>query len=133
MHVQSGSKVLSSQRLNHIIDSFAPALYTHLSDEICTICSLANLIPKINIIQLWRDGGKDRQDMNARLANELLFMLNHDAIFEDASWANFPPVSVTVRDPLLHGADWKDLGWRKFASCDVDGRPKELYALQATG
>ncbi len=64
--------------------------------------------------------------MSARLANELLFMLNHDVTFEDASWANFPPMSVTIRDQILHGADWKDHGWRKFASCDMMGVRKSF-------
>jgi hypothetical protein len=56
------------------------------------------------------------------------FFLNLDRTFEDGLWEHWPPIPGLVRWTLIRVVAWKHAGWWRFASCDYNGMPKELYA-----
>lgn len=54
--------------------------------------------------------------------------LNFDRTFEEGMWVDWPPMPAVIRTGLTRvGSSWH-WGWWKFASCDVNGVPKALYA-----
>ena len=58
------------------------------------------------------------------------FLLNLDAGYEEAMWANWPPMPAPIKWGMVNLVGAWYGGWWKFASCGADSRPRELYALQ---
>lgn len=58
------------------------------------------------------------------------FLINVDRTAEGGMWHNWPPMPAPVRWGLVNLAGAAHGGWWRFGSCDADGRPRELYALQ---
>jgi hypothetical protein len=52
-----------------------------------------------------------------------------DATYEDGMWAAWPPMPALVRWGWVNVAGNVYWGWWKFASCDGDGKPLDLFAL----
>ncbi|KJZ76998.1 hypothetical protein HIM_03319 [Hirsutella minnesotensis 3608] len=57
------------------------------------------------------------------------FLLNADRTAEKGMWSNWPPMPRPIRWAMvnlvgaIHGGRWR------FASCDANGQPRQLYAL----
>lgn len=60
------------------------------------------------------------------------FLLNTDLSpgFEDGLWSRWPPIPAPIKWGLVNVAGWFKAGYWRFASCDAQGMPRELYALQ---
>lgn len=59
-------------------------------------------------------------------------LLNHDCYqFEGGLWYDWPPVWMVTRWLHLNHAAWLGSGTWRFASCDTEGYPRELYAFQS--
>ncbi|KAK4200241.1 hypothetical protein QBC40DRAFT_226238 [Triangularia verruculosa] len=59
------------------------------------------------------------------------FLLNLDRTVEDGMWANWPPMPAPIKWGLINIAGAFHSGWWKFASCDSNGQPQELWAYRA--
>ena len=60
-----------------------------------------------------------------------LFLMNLDKTVEEGMWANWPPMPEPIRWGLVNLAGAVHYGWWKFASCDSNGKPQELWAYRA--
>lgn len=119
----------SGTHLRKLIDAFAPALLQHLSDEIPSLLSLRKYGSSLPILEITSREGRAASSHLAKTGPIVFFMLNLDVTFEDGLWSKFPPIPGPVRWALVRAlASWNRSWWR-FASCDCDGRPKELFAL----
>jgi hypothetical protein len=120
----------SGTKLNSIIDSFAPALLSHLKEEIPTILSLSRFGDKIPLLKLSEVEMRKASDKIPKQEGLPFFMLNLDRTFENGMWEFWPPIPAPIRWMLIRTVARKHKGWWRFASCDVDGYPKELYATE---
>lgn len=57
------------------------------------------------------------------------FLLNLDRTAEGGKWASWPPMPAPVKWGMLNIAGAWHGSWWKFASCDAQGLPRQLYAL----
>ena len=121
----------SSDKLNSIIDSFAPALMTHLTAEIPTILSLSRFGSKIPLLKLSEVEMRKASDEIPKTEGLPFFMMNLDRTFEDGHWEFWPPIPSAIRWALIRLTARKHAGWWRFASCDYDGYPKKLYAMKS--
>ncbi|KAL3959670.1 hypothetical protein ACCO45_004787 [Purpureocillium lilacinum] len=59
----------------------------------------------------------------------MFFLFNLDRGYEGGLWSDWPEVPAALRWALTRTLGGWHSGWWRFASCDADGRPRELYAL----
>ncbi|KAM0547789.1 hypothetical protein ACHAPJ_010250 [Fusarium lateritium] len=128
----------SSTTLLQIMDSFQHEFEHHFHHEIPTIVSFASHpnAPRENTaeatvaeskLQAW---GK-KSVVKAGVTDVAPFFLyNLDRTFEGGQWASWPPIPPLVKFVLINVAGAWHGRWWKFASCDVQGSPQELYALR---
>lgn len=117
----------SGTHLNELIDQFAPGLMMHLTDEISLILSLSRYGDKVKILPA----------MNAmrtavplsRTEGTIFFLRNLDRGFEDGLWQHWPPIPPPIKWIVMQTFGRWNGRWWKFASCDENGKLKELYAL----
>lgn len=121
------SKFLPTKLLS-IIDKFAPALMAHLAEEIPTILSLSRFGSKVPLLKLSEVEMRKASDKIPKTEGLPIFMLNLDRTFENGMWESWPPIPAAIRWALIRVIARKHAGWWRFASCDYDGYPKELYA-----
>lgn len=57
----------------------------------------------------------------------MLFLFNLDRDIEEGIWKDWPEMPGPIRWLLPRAAGGWHGGWWKFASCDANGRRKELY------
>ncbi|KAK2594274.1 hypothetical protein QQS21_008053 [Conoideocrella luteorostrata] len=130
---------LSPSALLAIMDSFRDDLENHLHHEVQVMNAMSS-----------HRNVPARESLKEAVASDMLkawgkntvtkagygdvlpfFLLNTDRTFEDGAWVKWPKMPEPVRWSMAnlvgmwHGPRWK------FASCDVLGRPRELYALTA--
>jgi len=121
---------LSPPHLIVLLDAIAPSLSTHLHSEIAVIASLSSFgsFPAAEpVLEAWGRNSVIR----AGIFDVVPFIfLNIDSTFEDGVWKDWPPVPGPVRWLLVRGSKAWNGEWWKFASCDADGKPRELYALR---
>lgn len=120
------------QDFRDLIESFAPALYQHLSDEIPTILALSD-IPNDVLKPLWR---KAEQHINDVGSMDEMFPLAFGCI--DRGFENgrhkFPPVPSVVNLVVKYWFARRHSSVWRFNPCDMWGRPRPLHFLpsQAT-
>lgn len=56
------------------------------------------------------------------------FFLNLDITFEEGLYKDWPPIPGVARWVVMNCFTVWNQGFWKFASCDIGGRPRELYA-----
>ncbi|KAM5344047.1 hypothetical protein ACJ41O_012584 [Fusarium nematophilum] len=128
---------LSSERMLELMAAFQQPFEDHFRSEINTIAALASHPNSPMHGSKESAAAKARFDQWGRssvlaggvtdVAIFLLFNLDRD--FEDGLWKNWPDVPGPVRWVGLKVVGKWHGGWWKFASCDADGKQKELYAL----
>ncbi|KAF7560089.1 hypothetical protein G7046_g4069 [Stylonectria norvegica] len=129
---------LSAVELIRIMDSFKPAFENHFHSEIATIAALAGhrSVPAdgtpeatlaSNTFKTW---GKATVTKAGMLDVVPFFLLNLDRTAEGGLWANWPPMPAPVKWGMVNLAGSWYGSWWKFASCDAQGLPQELYALR---
>lgn len=128
----------SGAELLRIMDSFREPFEHHFHHEIPIIAAMASH-PKAPaegspeaaaasaIFKAW---GKKTVTKAGTLDVVPFFLLNLDATAEGGLWKNWPPMPAPIRWGLVNLAGSWYGAWWKFASCDGQGRPRELYALQ---
>ena len=130
LETKSNPATFSGSRLCEIIDSFAPILLTHLSEEIPSLLSLSKFGDAIAIEEIAEKEGKAAVVSSAKTAGLAFFFLNCDATFEGGKWAAFPPLPGPIRWVFTHICTWPNRAYWKFASCDYSGNPQDLYAVE---
>jgi hypothetical protein len=118
----------SGKRLLKLIDDFAPALQTHLSDEIPTLLALRKYGSKLPLLEILSSARGDSS--LAKTGPIMFFFHNLDLTFEDGLWSNWPPIPRPVRWGLVRVFGWFRSPLWKFASCDCNGQPQKLYAVK---
>ncbi|THW20385.1 hypothetical protein D6C85_10078 [Aureobasidium pullulans] len=128
-------------KLVTIMDTFRKPFAHHFHHEISTIASFATLssAPLVDspeaeaaavIFKAW---GK-KTLTKAGMTDVVPFaLLNLDRTFEEGMWAAWPPMPGPVRWMMVNMFGSWNWAWWKFASCDAQGNPRPLYALQAQG
>lgn len=127
----------SGEELRRIMSSFQDPFCHHFHHEITTIASFANLSstpapdsPEAQAAALiFKAWGKKTVTRAGTFDVVPFFLMNLDATYEDGIWANWPPMPAPVRWGLTNVAGAVHWGWWKFASCDGNGIPKDLFAL----
>lgn len=126
------------EKLREIMSSFQDAFSHHFHNEIATIASFADLpsAPKQDspeaqqVAATFKAWGKKTVTKAGTFDVVPFFLLNLDVDYEDGMWATWPPMPAPIRWGLVNVAGSVHWGWWKFASCDSQGKKKELYALQ---
>lgn len=132
---------LSGPELLRIMESFQTPFEQHFHSEIATISKFADHpnAPKEGTPEneaaaaTYKAWGKSTVTKAGVLDVVPFFLLNLDRTVEDGMWANWPPMPAVIRWGLVNMAGAVHSGWWKFASCDAQGQPQELWALRAGG
>ena len=119
----------SAAKLISIIDSFSPALMTHLTEEIPAILSLSRFGSKIPFLKLSEVEMRKASDKIPKPEGLPFFMLNLDRSFENGKWEFWPPIPTPIRWALIRITARKHASWWRFASCGYDGFPQKLCAM----
>jgi hypothetical protein len=120
------------------MDAFRDPFTQHFHREIATIASLGSLpsapqpgSPEAEkaaaVFKAW---GKKTVAKAGTTDVVPFFLLNLDVTYEGGMWASWPPMPGLIRWGLVNVAGAVHWGRWKFASCDAQGRPRELYALR---
>ncbi|KAG4441208.1 hypothetical protein IFR05_003326 [Cadophora sp. M221] len=118
----------SGTHLNRVISSFAPALTTHLADEIPSLLSLSQFGAAIALLDIINKEGAKSPLRLSKTGGVPFFARNLDVEFEDGRWSDWPmPALVRWLIPKTVGR-W-NAAWWKWASCDESGRLKALEGL----
>ncbi|KAH8802488.1 hypothetical protein F5884DRAFT_903161 [Xylogone sp. PMI_703] len=123
----SKPKEFSGTHLNELIDQFAPALMHHLSDEIPCILELSRFGDKLKVLAA--ENAMRTAEPLSRTEGTIFFLRNLDADFEDGLWSHWPPIPPVIKWIVYQTFGRWNSRWWKFASCDENGRLRELYAL----
>jgi hypothetical protein len=131
----------SGARLLSIMAGFQETFESHFRAEIATIAKLAEhpkTLPPGSKEELAVTQDFDSKEGKALIGSGLMdvvpfFLFNMDREFEDGLWKDWPPIPKPVRWALTRGATLFNSGCWRFASCDSDGRPRELYAVPRSG
>ncbi|KAF2834721.1 hypothetical protein M501DRAFT_1027162 [Patellaria atrata CBS 101060] len=117
----------SGARLVAIMDEFRDVLIRHLNEEIPTLLDLARYrSAKLDLLQILDKDGEDTMGKMSKVSELPFFLLNHDVTFEDGLHAEFPPAPKVAKWGMMKIGTWVYRGWWKFATCDTDGRPREV-------
>ncbi|KAH7165163.1 hypothetical protein EDB81DRAFT_865368 [Dactylonectria macrodidyma] len=128
---------LSSERMLELMRAFQQPFEDHFRSEIDTIAALASHSNSPELGSKEYIASKARFDkwgqssvLTGGVTDVAMFLLfNLDRDFEDGLWKNWPEVPGPVRWVGSRVVGRWHGGWWKFASCDADGKRKELYAL----
>lgn len=122
------------------MDGFRASFETHFHNEIRTIAALAEHpnAPEpgseraAEATDTFKSWGKTTVTKAGTTDVVPFFLLNLDRTpaFEEGTWAGWPPIPAPVRWGLINVGGWFKGNYWKFASCDAQGSPRELYALQ---
>lgn len=84
------------KQLISIIDSFAPTLFTHLSDEIPTLLALSKFGSKLPLLDMI-NAESQRSPLHQSITKGTPFFLrNLDVEFGDGLWKEWPPIPAPV-------------------------------------
>lgn len=117
----------SAPRLLEIMDSFGVALNTHLTEEIDTLLALSKY-PQLDVQAMMDKEGKEVMGAMPKTTVIAFTFRNFDRTAEGGLWKDFPNLPFFIRWWFSLAEMWHESWWR-FACCDSQGRPKELYAL----
>ncbi|KAK4494426.1 hypothetical protein PRZ48_014724 [Zasmidium cellare] len=117
----------SQERFIEIIDSFAPALYTHLKEEIDTLLAL-DKYPSEPLKAMWAKADKHINDVGSFDEMFPLAFGCSDKGFEGGKHKH-PPVPYVMKMVVKYWFARKHQGAWRFCPCDFDGTPKRLYFL----
>ncbi|PFH62808.1 hypothetical protein XA68_11820 [Ophiocordyceps unilateralis] len=135
----SNASALTSTALLAVLDELHQPLEHHLHHEVAVMADMATHanVPAANSLQgavasaMLKAWGKNTV-RKAGVADVVpLFLLNADRTAEKGMWQDWPPMPRPVRWAMVnlvgavHGGRWR------FASCDGQGRPRQLYALSS--
>jgi hypothetical protein len=129
----------TSKELIRIMDSFRESFEHHFHHEISIIAALANH-PKAPAegtpeaaaaSATFKTWGKSTVTKAGMLDVVPFFLLNLDTTFENGMWANWPPMPAPIKWGMMNVAGSWHGGWWRFSSCDAQGKPKNLFALEA--
>lgn len=126
---------LTAQTLIKIMDDLLPAFEEHMHSEVKVIAALDKhpraplegsdeAIRAKNVFAEW---GKKTITKAGLLDVLPFFLLNLDKTFEDSTWADWPPMPKPIRWTFINIVGMLRGKQMKFASCDSDGMPKELW------
>ena len=119
----------SGPTLLGIMDELSGPFSAHFHSEIATIAALAALGDFPAAGPVFKAWGKQTVS-SAGYADVVPFLfLNFDRTAEDGMWKDWPPMPALIRTLLVRVGGWWHQGWWRFASCDGNGMPRELYAL----
>ncbi|KAK4132008.1 hypothetical protein BT67DRAFT_132435 [Trichocladium antarcticum] len=129
---------LSGAELLRIMSSFQTPFEQHFHSEIATISKFADHpnAPKEGTPEndaaaaTFKAWGKSTVTKAGVMDVVPFFLLNLDRTVEEGMWANWPPMPGPIRWGLVNLAGAVHSGWWKFASCDAQGMPHELWALR---
>lgn len=120
----------SSTTLLSIMKEFEEPFDTHFHSEISVIAGLsaAGDFPQAGpVFKAW---GKNSVSSAGYTDVVPFLFLNFDRTYEDGMWKDWPPMPAVIRYMLVRVGGWWHQGWWRFASCDVNGMPKELHAYE---
>jgi len=127
--VTSSPDSFSGKHLNNIIDSFAPMLIEHLSDEIPTLLSLSRFGSQLRFLDGINMESKKSPLHLSMTGGVPFFFRNLDTEYENGIWRAWPDIPGLVWWVMQRSfVAWNWRLWR-FASCDEQGKLKELPAL----
>ncbi|KUJ07940.1 uncharacterized protein LY89DRAFT_742239 [Mollisia scopiformis] len=119
----------SGTRLISIIDSFAPELLIHLSDEIPTLLALSKFGNQLRLLDMVNAESQKSPLHQSITGGTPFFFRNLDVEFEDGIWKQWPPIPAPVWWFLQNSfVAWNSRWWR-FAGCDASGKLRELPTL----
>jgi hypothetical protein len=119
----------SGQKLNSIIDSFAPKLFLHLNEEIPTLLSLSRFGTTLPLLDMVNQEALRSPQTLSKTGGVVFFLRNLDLGFEDGRWKNWPPIPAPVWWMIMRSVAKWNKGWWRFASANEMGMGRELYAL----
>lgn len=120
------------------MDTFREPFNDHFHSEIKTIASFADLptaptpdSPEAeNATATFKVWGK-KTLTKAGMTDVVPFcLLNLDRTYEEGMWATWPPMPGPIRWMMVNVFGSWNWGWWRFSSCDGNGNPQPLYALQ---
>lgn len=133
-------QAFDATKLLAIMDSFHAPFETHFHNEISTILSLRDhpnapagdspaSAAASDMLRTW---GKKTVSKAGTTDVVPFFLLNTDLSdnFEEGLWNNWPPMPKPIKWGLINVGGWYYGGYWKFASCDSQGMPRELFALE---
>ncbi|KAH7385948.1 hypothetical protein BKA66DRAFT_415556 [Pyrenochaeta sp. MPI-SDFR-AT-0127] len=135
----STPSAFDGDELCRIMSNFQDPFCHHFHHEITTIASFANLTsapapdsPEAQAASLvFKAWGKKTVTKAGTFDVVPFFLMNLDATYEGGIWANWPPMPGPIRWGLTNVAGAVHWRWWKFASCDAQGTPKDLFALES--
>lgn len=144
---QDKPELFDARVLIQSMDSFLEFFQAHLDDEIAMIQGLFNhpafkmsdskeIAILSHVFQLWRANTIKEVDYRNGIVPFLL--MNHDSsgIFDNGKWPHWSLIdqvpwwafkSADLFGWFHHGPVWR------FASCNIHGRPQDLYAFEGPG
>ncbi|KAL2137277.1 hypothetical protein VTI74DRAFT_5008 [Chaetomium olivicolor] len=129
----------SGEELLRIMQSFQQPFEEHFHNEIATISKFSDhpnapkeATPEYDAAAAtFKAWGKSTVTKAGVTDVVPFFLLNLDRTVEDGMWANWPPMPAPIKWGLINVAGAWHSRWWKFASCDADGQPQELWAYRA--
>jgi hypothetical protein len=112
-----------------LLSSFAPALLSHMSDEIPTLLSLSRYGNKLPLLKMIETESQ-KTPLHVSITGGTPFFFRHlDIEFEDGLWRQWPQMPGLVWWVMLRTAGRWNKGWWRFSACDEGGRLKKLEFL----
>ena len=119
------------QNLLAIMDSFGPALESHLNEEPQLLLKLAEFEDQgHDFMAIFSEHGKEIMGRLSAWSVLPFLWVNHDTEFEDGLWAQWPPAPKPVVWTLRNVMSRWNMRWWRFGSCDLQGRPQQYLALR---
>ncbi|KAH7391846.1 hypothetical protein BKA66DRAFT_510421 [Pyrenochaeta sp. MPI-SDFR-AT-0127] len=116
-----------------LMNQIKDPLVLHLHSEIDVITALSKY-GSFPAAEPALDAWGQRSVTGAGFLDVVPFMfLNHDRTYENGHWKDWPPIPKAVRFVLIKGTSWWRKGWWRFATCNWDGLPRELFAIDSKG
>lgn len=112
-----------------LLDSFGPALHSHLANEAAHLASLSKY-PNIDLEPIQKATEKDAMDRTSAVFLLPMLWFNHDVDFEDGYWSGFPGLPAPMKWVMVNVFGWWRSNWWRFGSVDRNGKLIELLALR---
>ncbi|OAQ88871.1 hemerythrin HHE cation binding domain-containing protein [Purpureocillium lilacinum] len=135
--VKATPSQFSTARMLELMAAFEKPFEEHFRSEIDTIAALAahpntprEGTPEAATAKSRFDAWGRRSVLTGGVTDvSMFFLFNLDRGYEGGLWSDWPEVPAALRWALTRTLGGWHSGWWRFASCDADGRPRELYAL----
>ncbi|UNI24626.1 hypothetical protein JDV02_010360 [Purpureocillium takamizusanense] len=135
--IKADASQLSAARMLELMAAFEKPFEAHFRSEIDTIAALAahpntprEGTPEAAAARSRFDAWGRRSVLTGGVTDvSMFFLFNLDRGHEGGRWSEWPEVPAALRWALTRTLGGWHAGWWRFASCDADGWPRELYAL----